>query len=154
MFWINFLIQIKTPKRKRNAEMFLQRELLLCFILKNQFLCAIFKTEFSREWPKLKDKINEIKKIQCKVATTANLAWCGKFNRFFCQFLKPFPTSNTCFFVNIAWKMNCNISKSKLILCKWNVFHFIEIAFIGFMLHETKQCIVFFWYPVDHVKLP
>ena len=45
----NFLIQIKTPKRKRNAETFLQRELLLCFILKNQFLCAIFKTEFSKE---------------------------------------------------------------------------------------------------------
>ena len=106
-----------------------------------------FKTEFSREWPKLKDKINEIKKIQCKVATAANVAWCGKFNPFFCQFLKPFPTSNTCFFVNIAWKMNCNISKSKLILCKWNVFHFIEIAFIGFMLHETKQCIVFFLVP-------
>ena len=41
--------------------------------------------------------------------------------------------------------MNCDILKSKLILCEWNAFYFIEIAFIGFTLDEIKQCIVFFW---------
>ena len=39
--------------------------------------------------------------------------------------------------------MNCDILKSKLILCEWNAFYFIEIAFIGFTLHKIKQCIVF-----------
>ena len=43
--------------------------------------------------------------------------------------------------------MDCDILKSKLILCEWNAFHFIEIAFIGFTLHEIKQCIVFFGTP-------
>ena len=43
--------------------------------------------------------------------------------------------------------MNCDISKSKLILCEWNAFYFIEIAFISFTLHEIKQCIVFFGTP-------
>ena len=43
--------------------------------------------------------------------------------------------------------MNCDILKSKLILCEWNAFYFIEIAFIGFMLDEIKQCIVFFGTP-------
>ena len=43
--------------------------------------------------------------------------------------------------------MNCDILKSKLILCEWNAFYFIEIAFIGFTLHEIKQCIVFFGTP-------
>ena len=37
----------------------------------------------------------------------------------------------------------CDILKSKLILCEWNAFYFIEIAFIDFRLHEIKQCIVF-----------
>ena len=37
--------------------------------------------------------------------------------------------------------------KSKLILCEWNAFYFIEIAFIGFTLQEIKQCIVFFGTP-------
>ena len=41
--------------------------------------------------------------------------------------------------------MNCDILKFKLILCEWNALYFIEIAFIGFTLHEIKQCIVFFW---------
>ena len=41
--------------------------------------------------------------------------------------------------------MNCDILESKLILSEWNAFYFIEIAFIGFTLHEIKQCIVFFW---------
>ena len=45
----HFLTQIKIPKRKRNAETFFQPELLTCFIRYNQFLCAIFKTKFSRE---------------------------------------------------------------------------------------------------------
>ena len=43
--------------------------------------------------------------------------------------------------------MNCDILKSKLILCEWNAFYFIEIAFIGSTLHEIKQCIVFFGTP-------
>ena len=68
------IVQIKTPKRKRSAETFFQRDLLLCFICKNQFLCPIFKTKFSRESPKLKDKITEMKKIPCKIATAVNLA--------------------------------------------------------------------------------
>ena len=42
---------------------------------------------------------------------------------------------------------NCDILKSKLILCEWNALYFLEIAFIGFTLHEIKQCIVFFWTP-------
>ena len=61
------------------------------------------------------------------------------------QFLSQIQTlenSNTCIFVNIAWKMKYDILKSKLILCEWNAFYFIEIAFIGFTLHEIKQCIV------------
>ena len=41
--------------------------------------------------------------------------------------------------------MNCDILKSKLIVCEWNAFYFIEIAFIGFTFDEIKQCIVFFW---------
>ena len=42
--------------------------------------------------------------------------------------------------------MNCDdIVKYKLILSEWNAFYFIEIAFIGFTLHQIKQCIVFFW---------
>ena len=43
--------------------------------------------------------------------------------------------------------MNYDILKSKLILCEWNAFYFIEIAFIGFTLDEIKQCIVFFGTP-------
>ena len=70
-----------------------------------------------------------------------------QFLSFFRQFLKPLATSNTCIFVSIAWKMNCDILKSKLILCEWNAFYFIEIAFIGFTLQEIKQCIVFFGTP-------
>ena len=43
--------------------------------------------------------------------------------------------------------MNCDILKSKLIICEWNAFYFIEIALIGFTLHEIKQCVVFFGTP-------
>ena len=68
-----------------------------------------------------------------------------QFLSFFCQFPKPLTNSNTCIFVNMAWKMNCDILKSKLIFCEWNAFYFIEIAFIGFTIDEIKQCIVFFW---------
>ena len=70
-----------------------------------------------------------------------------QFLSFFRQFLNPFATSNTRIFVSIAWKMNCDILKSKLILCEWNAFYFIEIAFIGFTLQEIKQCIVCFGTP-------
>ena len=70
-----------------------------------------------------------------------------QFLSFFRQFLKPLATSKTCIFVNIAWKINWDILKSKLILCEWNAFYFMEIAFIDFMLHEIKQCIVFFGTP-------
>ena len=49
--------------------------------------------------------------------------------------------------VNIARKIECYISKSKLILCKWNAFYFSEIVFIDFTSHEIKQCIVFFATP-------
>ena len=72
-----------------------------------------------------------------------------QFLSFFRQFLKSLATSNTCIFVSIAWKMNCDILKSKLINCEWNAFYFIEIAFIGFTLHEIKQCIVFLGHPVQ-----
>ena len=71
----------------------------------------------------------------------------AQFLSFLRQFLKPLATSNTCIFVNIAWKMNCDVLKSKLILREWNAFCFIEIAFIGFTLYEIKQCIVFFGTP-------
>ena len=67
---------------------------------------------------------------------------------FFRQFLNPFATSNTRIFVSIAWKMNCDILESKLNLCEWNAFYFIQIAFISFTLQEIKQCIVFFGHPV------
>ena len=43
--------------------------------------------------------------------------------------------------------MNCDILKSKLIVCEWNAFYFIEIAFIRFTFDEIKQCIVFFGTP-------
>ena len=76
-----------------------------------------------------------------------------QFLSFFRQFLKPLANSNTCIFVNIAWKMNCDILKSKLILCEWNAFYFIEIAFIGFTLDEIKQCIVFFGTPGIWISL-
>ena len=45
-------------------------------------------------------------------------------------------------------KIESYISKSKLILREWNAFYFSEIAFIYFMLHEIKQCIVFLGHPV------
>ena len=77
-----------------------------------------------------------------------------QFLSFFRQFLKPLAISNTCIFVNIAWKMHCaNASKSKLILCEWNAFYLIEIAFIGFTLHEIKQCIVFFGTPGIYIYI-
>ena len=49
--------------------------------------------------------------------------------------------------------MNCDILKSKLIVCEWNAFYFIEIAFIGFTFDEIKQCIVFFGTPGSQVKM-
>ena len=55
--------------------------------------------------------------------------------------------------------MNCDILKSKLILCEWSAFYFIEIAFIGLTLDEIKQCIVFsgtlgILYMKNYVQLP
>ena len=76
-----------------------------------------------------------------------------QFLSFFRQFLKPLENSNTCIFVNIPWKMNRDILKSKLILCEWNAFCFIETAFIGFALHEIKQCIVFFGTPGRYIYI-
>ena len=70
-----------------------------------------------------------------------------RFLSLFRQYLKLLATSNTCISVNIARKIICYISKSKLIFCEYNGFYFIEIAFIGFMLHEIKQGIVFFGTP-------
>ena len=72
-----------------------------------------------------------------------------QFLWFFRQFLKPLATSSTCIFVNIAWIINCDILKSKFIICESNAF--IEIAFIGFTLHEIKQCIVFFGTPSTYI---
>ena len=66
-----------------------------------------------------------------------------RFLSFFRQFLKLYATSNTCISVNIARKIKCYISKSKLIICEYNGFYFSEIAFISFTLHEIKQGIVF-----------
>ena len=63
-----------------------------------------------------------------------------EFLSFSRQFLKPLANSNICIFVNIAWKLNCDILKSKLICCEWNASYFIEIAFIRFMLHQIKKC--------------
>ena len=54
---------------------------------------------------------------------------------------------------NIARKIQCYISKSKLILCEWNAFYFSEIASIDFMSHEIKQCIVFLGHPVHYSHL-
>ena len=48
-------------------------------------------------------------------------------------------------------KIECYISKSKLILCEWNALYFSEIAFIDLKLPEIKQCIVFLGYPVDRL---
>ena len=70
-----------------------------------------------------------------------------QFISFFRQFLKPLATLSTRIFVNIAWKMNCDLLKSKFIVCESNAFYFIEMAFIGFRLHEIKQSIVFFGTP-------
>ena len=54
--------------------------------------------------------------------------------------------------VNIARKMKCYISKSKLILCEQNAFYFSEIGFTNFTLHEIKQCIVCFGTPAMLLK--
>ena len=66
---------------------------------------------------------------------------------FFCQLVKLLAILNTCIFVNIAWKINCDILKSKLILCEWNAFYCNEIAFTGITLHEIKQFTAFFGTP-------
>ena len=70
-----------------------------------------------------------------------------RFLLFFRQFQKLLATSNTCVSVNIARKIKCYVSKSKLIICEYNGFYFSEIDFIGFTLHEIKEGIVFFGTP-------
>ena len=70
-----------------------------------------------------------------------------RFLLFFRQFQKLLANSNTCISVNIARKIKCYISKSKLIICEYNGFYFSEIALIGFTLHEIKEGIVFFGTP-------
>ena len=60
-----------------------------------------------------------------------------QFSSFFRQFVKPLATSNTCIFVNIAWKMNCDILKSKLM--EWNALYFIEIDFIGLRYMKSNS---------------
>ena len=45
--------------------------------------------------------------------------------------------------VNIAPKVNCYISKSKLALSECNEGYLSAIAFMVFMLHEIKQGILF-----------
>ena len=144
----HFLIQIKIRNGNDVPKCFLNVSYYHVLFVKINFLYAIFKTKFSRRSPKPKDKITEIKQIPRKLVTTAvrQFSLMRQFS-FFRQFLKLLATKNTCIFVNIARKMKCDISKSKLILCEWNAFYFIKIAFIGFTLHEIKRCIVFFGTP-------
>ena len=78
------------PKRKRNAETFFQREMLLYVLLLiinfyEQFLKLNFNLNLSLKIT-YKDKITGIKKILCKIATAVNLPWCGNFYRFFANF--------------------------------------------------------------------
>ena len=42
--------------------------------------------------------------------------------------------------LNIACKVKCYISKSKLVLSECNDLYFIAIALIAFTLHKIKQC--------------
>ena len=105
--------------------------LLLTINFHEQFLKLNFKNSNLSLKITYKDKITDIKKIVCKIATAVNIP-CAAIFIVFRQFLKLLATSNTCIFVNIAWKVNCDILKSQLILCEWNAFYFIEIAFIGF----------------------
>ena len=59
----HFSIQVEIPKRKRNAETFFTRELLLCFIRKHKFLCAIFGTKFEGNDANLRIKSGKLKKF-------------------------------------------------------------------------------------------
>ena len=75
-----FLTQIKIPNRKRNAETFFQRELLLYVLLLTvNFYEQFLKLNFHGNNQNLslkvtyKDKITDIKKIPCKTATAVNL---------------------------------------------------------------------------------
>ena len=74
------MTQIKIPKRKRNAVTFFQRELLLYVLLLivnfyEQFLKLNFQGNNLNLSLKItyKDKITDIKKIPCKIATAVNL---------------------------------------------------------------------------------
>ena len=73
------MTQIKIPKRKRNAETFFQRELSLYVLLLivnfyEQFLKLNFQgNNLNLSLITYKDKITDIKKIPCKIATAVNL---------------------------------------------------------------------------------
>ena len=76
----HFFTQIKIPKRKRNAETFFQRELSLNALLLivnfyEQFLKLNFQGNNLNLSLKItyKDRITDIKKIPCKIATAVNL---------------------------------------------------------------------------------
>ena len=75
-----FFDQIRIPKRKRNAETFFQRDLLLYVLLViinfyKQFLKLNFQGNNLNLSLKIsyKDKITDIKKIPCKTETAVNL---------------------------------------------------------------------------------
>ena len=65
-----------------------------------------------------KDKITDIKKNSVQNSYCCQFTLMRQFLSFFRQFPKPLANTNNCIFVNIAWKMNCDILKSKLILCE------------------------------------
>ena len=62
-------------------------------------------------------------------------------------FLLGFPISpgkfKPLYLFEYAQKIKWYTSKSKFILSEYNAICFNEIAFIGFTLHEIKQCMVF-----------
>ena len=76
MCFVFFFTQIKIPKRKRNAETFFQRELLLyVLLLIINFYGQFLKLNHLNLSLKItyKDKVTDIKKIPCKIATVVNV---------------------------------------------------------------------------------
>ena len=64
VFGIIFFIQVEIPKR--NAVTLFTRELLLCFIGKHQFLCAIFGTKFEGNDLNLRIKSVKLKEFHLR----------------------------------------------------------------------------------------
>ena len=60
----HFLIQVEIPKRKRNAETFFTRELLLCSICKHS--CEIFGTKFQGNDLNFRIKSVKLKKFHLR----------------------------------------------------------------------------------------